>query len=72
MGIYLFEPAVLQYIPKNKYLDLPDLVLQLMRAGSKVNVYNFDGYWLDIGRPDDYEQAINEFSKNRQKFLGSD
>jgi NDP-mannose synthase len=69
MGIYLFEPAVLEYIPKNQHLDLPELVIRLMTEGHKVNTYNFDGYWLDIGRPDDYEQAITEFSKNREKFL---
>ena len=69
MGIYLFEPEVLQYIPKNQHLDLPELVINLMKAGKKVNVYNFDGYWLDIGRHDDYERAIEEFSHHREKFL---
>ena len=69
MGIYLFEPEVLQYIPKNQRLDLPELVINLMNADKKVNVFNFDGYWLDIGRPDDYEKAIEEFGKNRETFL---
>lgn len=69
MGIYLFEPVVLNYIPKNQRLDLPDLVKLLMKDGKPVNVYNFDGYWLDIGRHDDYEKAMEEFSINRQKFL---
>jgi NDP-sugar pyrophosphorylase family protein len=69
MGIYLFEPAILQYIQKNHRLDLPELVIELLKEGRKVNVYNFDGYWLDIGRPDDYERAIEEFSKQRQLFL---
>ena len=69
MGIYLFEPAVLNYIPKNQRLDLPDLVKLLMKDGKQVNVYKFDGYWLDIGRHDDYEKAMEEFSTNRQHFL---
>jgi NDP-sugar pyrophosphorylase family protein len=69
MGIYIFEPQILDYIAKNERLDLPDLVLKLLQAGKKVNVYHFDGYWLDIGRHDDYEQAIEEFSKNKEKFL---
>jgi NDP-sugar pyrophosphorylase family protein len=71
MGIYIFEPQILDYIAKNERLDLPDLVLKLLQAGKKVNVYHFDGYWLDIGRHDDYEQAIEEFSKNKEKFLPS-
>ena len=71
MGIYIFEPEVLKYIPKGERLDLPDLVKKLMAAGKPVNVYNFDGYWLDIGRHDDYEKAMTEFSENRDQFLPS-
>jgi NDP-sugar pyrophosphorylase family protein len=69
MGIYMFEPEILNYIPKGERLDLPELVLKLMRDGKKVNVFNFDGYWLDIGRHDDYERAIEEFAKHREAFL---
>jgi NDP-sugar pyrophosphorylase family protein len=59
----------LNYIPLNQRLDLPDLVLKLLKEGQKVNVFNFDGYWLDIGRPDDYERAIEEFAKHRPEFI---
>lgn len=69
MGIYMFEPEILNYIPKDERLDLPELVLNLMRDGKKVNVFNFSGYWLDIGRHDDYERAVEEFAKHREAFL---
>jgi NDP-sugar pyrophosphorylase family protein len=69
MGIYLFEPAVLQYIPPNQRLDLPELVLKLMKDGQRINAFHFDGYWLDIGRHDDYEKAIEEFAARRADFL---
>jgi NDP-sugar pyrophosphorylase family protein len=69
MGIYLFEPAILKYIVPNQRLDLPELVLKLLKEGQQVNVFNFDGYWLDIGRHDDYERAIEEFSTHRVDFL---
>ncbi|MEW6083527.1 MAG: sugar phosphate nucleotidyltransferase [Chloroflexota bacterium] len=68
-GIYIFEPEVLRYIERGKKLDLPELVLHLMKQGKKVNVYNFDGYWLDIGRHDDYETAMEEFTAHRADFL---
>ena len=68
-GIYIFEPGVLQYIERGRHLDLPELVLRLLKEGQKVNVYNFDGYWLDIGRHDDYETAIHEFLTHRRDFL---
>lgn len=72
MGIYVFEPRVLQYIPPNQYLDFPDLVLSLIAHSERVCGYRFDGYWQDLGRPDDYEQAVNEFEALRQQILGND
>jgi NDP-sugar pyrophosphorylase family protein len=69
MGIYVFEPRVLQYIPHNQYLDFPDLVLKMIAAGEKVSGYAFDGYWMDLGRPDDYEQAAEDFDQLRSQFL---
>jgi NDP-sugar pyrophosphorylase family protein len=68
-GIYIFEPAILDFIPPNQRLDLPELVLKLLHKGQRVNVHHFDGYWLDIGRHDDYELAMQEFSANRSSFL---
>jgi NDP-sugar pyrophosphorylase family protein len=61
MGIYVYEPRVLAHIQRGTYLDFPDLVLRLVRAGEKVVVYPSDDYWLDIGRPDDYARACEEF-----------
>jgi NDP-mannose synthase len=69
MGIYIFEPRVLAYIPHNAYLDFPDLVLKLIRAGERVLSYPYEGYWMDLGRADDYEKATNDFDSMRQQFL---
>ena len=69
MGIYVFEPRVLAHIPAGQYLDFPDLVLKLIAAGEKVAGYIFDGYWKDLGRADDYEQANQDFAKMKSQFL---
>jgi NDP-sugar pyrophosphorylase family protein len=69
MGVYVFEPRVLNYIPKGQYLDFPDLVKILIAAGEKVVGYEFDGYWQDLGRPDDYEQAARDFETMHGEFL---
>ena len=69
MGIYVFEPRVLEYIPCNQYLDFPDLVLKMIAGGEKVSGYTFDGYWMDLGRPDDYAQAAEDFASMRAQFL---
>lgn len=70
MGIYVFEPRVLDYIEPNRYLDFPDLVLRLIADHQPVLGYPFEGYWQDLGRPDDYEQAIQEFETLRPTILG--
>jgi Nucleoside-diphosphate-sugar pyrophosphorylase involved in lipopolysaccharide biosynthesis/translation initiation factor 2B, gamma/epsilon subunits (eIF-2Bgamma/eIF-2Bepsilon) len=69
MGIYVFEPKVLNYIPKGDYYDFPDLVKKLIGVGEKVIGYRFDGYWQDLGRPDDYESAAQDFDQMRSQFL---
>jgi len=69
MGLYVFEPRVLNYIAKDEYLDFPDLVRSLIAAGEKVNSFIFKGYWEDLGRPDDYERASADFERNRSQFL---
>jgi NDP-sugar pyrophosphorylase family protein len=61
MGIYVFEPQVLELIPKKVYLDFPDLVKRLLNESQAVHYYHFPGYWLDIGRHDDYAKAAQDF-----------
>ena len=68
MGIYVYEPRVLSYIPKGAYLDFPNLVMKLIAASEKVVSYVTDCTWLDIGRPDDYARAQELFSQNREDF----
>jgi NDP-mannose synthase len=69
MGVYVLQPRAIDYIEAGEYLDLPDLVLRLLDAGESVGSYLYDGYWLDIGRHEDYERAIVEFEQLRPMFL---
>ncbi|MDX9993286.1 MAG: sugar phosphate nucleotidyltransferase [Anaerolineales bacterium] len=70
MGIYVFEPRALEFIPPGQYFDFPTLILRLLENKQKVVGYPFEGYWQDLGRPDDYEQAIQDFETMRAQFLG--
>jgi NDP-mannose synthase len=47
------------------YLDFPDLVKRLLYLGQRVIFYPFNGYWLDIGRHEDYGRASEEFENLR-------
>jgi NDP-mannose synthase len=71
MGIYVFEPLVLKYIPTNQQFDLPDLIRALISADELVIGYKHEGYWLDIGRPDDYRRAQEDFPAMRERVLKS-
>jgi NDP-sugar pyrophosphorylase family protein len=69
MGMYLYEPRVLDQIEPGEYLDFPDLVLRLLSAGERVCAFHSTGLWLDIGRHDDYARAVELFEQHRDDFL---
>jgi NDP-sugar pyrophosphorylase family protein len=72
MGVYVFSPRILQYIEPGKYLDFPDLIHHVLKKGERVFGYYSDAQWLDIGRHDDYQEAIDTFESNKKLFLGDD
>ena len=63
MGIYVFNRKVLSRVPAGKPYGIDNLILDLLKDGKKVHAYPFGGYWLDIGRPDDYEKANGDIAK---------
>jgi NDP-sugar pyrophosphorylase family protein len=64
MGVYVIEPAALEYIPEDRPFDFPDLVQELLEADEQVGAYRYRGMWFDIGRHDDYERATDAWSRN--------
>jgi NDP-mannose synthase len=69
MGVYAFDRRVLEYVPHGERLDLPDLMTRLMDAGEHVHCYDFTGAWLDIGRPEDYAVAVEEFERGVDRYI---
>ena len=63
MGVYVYEPRALASIPRGGFLDFPDLVQCLLKQGDRVGTYMWDGYWLDIGRPEDLQLASEQFPR---------
>ena len=72
MGIYVAEPEVLDFIPDHSYFDFPDLVEELLRSDVRVGAYEYDGLWLDIGRHDDYDQAVKLLDQGELAILDGD
>jgi NDP-sugar pyrophosphorylase family protein len=69
MGIYMVNKEVLTYIPENTAFGFDHLMLGLIAQKKEVLVSLHQGYWLDIGRPDDYLHAIEEVEKSHDKFI---
>lgn len=69
MGIYAASKEILNYIPEDTFFGFDNLMQVFLHQNKIVNVKEYDGYWLDIGRPDDYQQAIDEFEKEQNRFM---
>ena len=71
MGIYMINRRVIDLMVNGEKFDLPNLVLQAKNEGLKIKCYfqAMDKIWLDIGRPDDYSEAILTFKEHRTEFL---
>ena len=61
MGIYMMNKSNFEFIPKDTFFGFDHLMNTLIVKNMLPYIYEFDGYWLDIGRPDDYEKAISDY-----------
>jgi len=56
-GIYMFKKEIVDLIPKNEHFNATDLMEKIIQLGKSVNYYPILGYWLDIGKHEDYQKA---------------
>ncbi len=63
MGVYVINKKVLEMIPRDKKFGFDDLIFEILKKNQPIKVYPYSGYWLDIGRPDDYEKANEDIGK---------
>lgn len=69
MGVYVVNRSLVERVPPDVRYGFDDLMRDMLARNEAVHVEPYSGYWLDIGRPDDYEKAIEEFEQYRRKFL---
>jgi len=72
MGVYIVNRSVLDQVPEGRAYGFDHLMLDMLARGEPVYVERYSGYWLDIGRVDDYMRAIDEFGEQRQHLLPAD
>lgn len=68
MGIYVLNPQALNSLPKGEFFNIPDLIQALHNNNEKVMGYTHKGFWLDIGRREDYELACKKFEENNNNY----
>ena len=69
MGIYMLNRRVVDRIPADRPYGFDSLMKDLLSANERVNVRRFGGYWLDIGRTEDYARAVDDFSAMKDRLL---
>jgi NDP-sugar pyrophosphorylase family protein len=68
MGVYILNRRIRGDLPRRQPLDLPDLMRGLIARGERVHCHAFTGQWLDIGRPEDYEEALSRYARDPGHF----
>jgi NDP-sugar pyrophosphorylase family protein len=68
MGVYMVNRRALQFIPDDRPFGFDDLMRLLVSVGESVQVEMHPGYWMDIGRPDDYESAVADYESKPGLF----
>ena len=69
MGVYGMSRKTIERYPPGLAFGFDHLVLDLLERGHYPASYSFDGFWLDIGRPDDYDEANRNFDQLRRILL---
>jgi NDP-sugar pyrophosphorylase family protein len=62
-GIYCLAPELIDYVPKNEYFDMPDLIRKVIEKGKRAGVFPLREKFHEIGRHESYK-AAEEFYKN--------
>lgn len=66
-GLYVLNPKLLDEIPKNTYFDITSLFDKLLKEDRKIGIYDINDYWLDVGHPEDFYKAHEEFKNIFEK-----
>lgn len=68
MGVYCIHRSVIAKLVRGSAYGFDNLMLDGIREGLKIEAVPFGGYWLDIGRPEDYDLANNDFARLKEKW----
>ncbi len=70
-GLYVLEPQIFDYIDNESHVSLEKIVFPRLAKEKKLFGYMYDGYFMDIGKPETYKQFKNDFLENIAMFSDS-
>ena len=62
-GIYLFEPEIISHIPRKTFFDLPEIFEIIKKFKKKINLFEINNFWIDLGQLKDFENVTQKFTK---------
>ena len=62
-GIYYMTDDIFQFIPENRRFDMDELINTMLSSRARIGKYQIPGYWLDIGREEDYRKAQKYYKR---------
>lgn len=68
MGIHCFNRSFIEKLPKGRPYGFDQLMLDSIKNGDKIRIHKFDGFWLDIGRAEDYQYADEHYIDIKKKL----
>ncbi len=68
MGIYCLNRSVIDALPRGVKYGFDNLMVDGIAQKQNIHICPFSGYWLDIGRPDDYQFANEHFEELSAKL----
>ena len=68
MGVNCFSREVIEQLPHAAPYGFDDLMRDSLAKHEQVSIYEYDGFWLDVGRPEDYRYAVENFDDIKKKL----
>lgn len=68
MGIYCLNRRIVDNLPRGEIYGFDNLMIDCLRTHAKVITKPFDGFWLDIGRPEDYDYCNENYAFIKEKI----
>lgn len=68
MGVYVYEPRALEYLPPSGPCQFPELVLRLLGEGERIAAYRSEARWYDIGTPSEHERAAADLLRHPEAY----